>query len=208
MADQIGESIAPPDESLVPQQGNLIEYSTLNSLGETPQQYQRRQVAVESKPNRLDAVASGTQPSYGKRAQLILDGLNDPALHLSKAQSLQHPFDSETTLKPDHRQALQKICAHPEALLQHREATLQSLRVRALALSAEQVARNKHASWTARALGTKINTVLMEQLQQEVGLEDLEVPNACLQGLGILGKASCSPFFDEFQVPPSISQEY
>ena len=40
------------------------------------------QKVVETDQYRLAAVESGRQPSYGKRLQLIPDGLNSPSLHM------------------------------------------------------------------------------------------------------------------------------
>lgn len=51
---------------------------------------------------------SGRQPGYGKRTQLIPDGLNDPKAHLDQAMKLVHPFESITSLKEDHKIALSK----------------------------------------------------------------------------------------------------
>ena len=47
----------------------------------------------------------------------------------------------------------------------------------------------------------------MRRLQELLGLKDTMVPDACLTGLGIIGQASKSPFFEDFEVPPSVSKE-
>ncbi len=63
---------------------------------------------VESAPNRLTSVQAGRQPGYGKRTQLIPDGLQDSKLHLEEALKLEHPFSQEwalnqTTPRPSRR---------------------------------------------------------------------------------------------------------
>ena len=62
--------------------------------------------SVENLPFRLAAVESGRQPSYGKRTQLIPDGLNDPHLHFREALGLKHPFGGDSSLKSDHLEAI------------------------------------------------------------------------------------------------------
>lgn len=52
--------------------------------------------------NRVTSVQAGRQPGYGKRTQLIADGLKDPKLHLEEAIKLERPFSQEWALKPDH----------------------------------------------------------------------------------------------------------
>ena len=72
-------------------------------------------------------------------------------------------------------------------------------------LSRPQQDLNQHAAWTSKKLGCKIQTLLMKKLQEDLEIEDGEVPDACLHGLGIVGRAQESPFFDPFHVPASIS---
>ena len=45
----------------------------------------------------------------------------------------------------------------------------------------------------------------MRSLQEDLDIQDKEVPDICLKGLGILGRASTSPFFDNFEVRPTMS---
>ena len=63
----------------------------------------RTQLSRSTEPyNRLVAIQAAKQPGYGKRIQLIPDGMKNPCLHLEKALELDHPFDHDTVLKPDH----------------------------------------------------------------------------------------------------------
>ena len=57
---------------------------------------------VESTTLRSSAVEAGRQPSFGKRTQMIGDGINDPLRHLKEAMGLKHPFDSTSSVKEDH----------------------------------------------------------------------------------------------------------
>ena len=56
--------------------------------------------------NRMATLESGRQPSYGKRQQLIPDGLNSVREHLERAMRLDHPFNTTESLKADHHEAL------------------------------------------------------------------------------------------------------
>ena len=56
-------------------------------------------------------------------------------------------------------------------------------------LESAQAKANKDASWTAKKLGTKINTLLMDRVQTLLGIEDKQVPQLCLQGMRITGRA-------------------
>ena len=73
-----------------------------------------RQPSVESNPYRLAGVEAGRQPGYGGRTQLIADGLNDELAHLERALTLSHPFRQQESLKPDHRDALDRPSRLPE----------------------------------------------------------------------------------------------
>ena len=161
----------------------------------------------EKEPYRKAAVEAGKQPSYGKRLQLIPDGLSSPLDHLEAAKQLQHPFDSLATHKADHAKAVALFSSSPQELVARRFEALERLRTWERELRSQQVRENKRASWTAQKLGLKPNTVLMTRLQDLLDIEDKEVPQACLKGLGITGKAAESPFFDDFPVPPSMSKE-
>ena len=163
-------------------------------------------LATESNAYRLSAVEAGRQPSYGKRAQLIPDGLNDPGQHIARAKTLGHPFHSSKSLKEDHRSAIEHSRSHHSSLTKKRLAELSRLKSLDRELCAEQKRDNERASWTARKLGLRPKTALMRHLQGVLGIEDTDVPEACLIGLPILGKAARSPFFEEFEVPPKMSK--
>ena len=154
---------------------------------------------------RQDAVEAGKQPSFGKRNQLILDGLLDPKRHLELAKGLSHPFELEFNLKQVHRGCIDFVAGVPEEVIENRLQALARVKSLVKGCKVEQRAANARASWTAKALGCKINTVAMEVLQKEFKIEDLDVPRSCLFGLKILGPAQLSPFFEEFEVPPKMT---
>ena len=152
-------------------------------------------------------VESGRQPGYGKRIQLIPDGLNDPRAHLDQAMKLVHPFESITSLKEDHKIALSKAKRIEEECNRSRLETLyqwkelaQSHSVRTL-----QVEHEKLASGTAKRLGRKPRTAFMELLQRMYDIEDKAVPKLCLTGMPIIGEALESPFFSEWGVPAAVT---
>ena len=154
---------------------------------------------------RREAIAAAKQPSYGKRAQLIPDGLGNPRRHLERARQLEHPFSSQECLKEDHAKAIEFLKQDGRTSVNvHRLRILAELKGRVASLSTVQDKENARASWTARKLGLKPKTCLMRELQDKLQLEDRLVPDVCLQGLGIIGRASTSPFFEDFEVPPSV----
>ena len=173
--------------------------------GEPHAQISRPPPSPETGLYRKAAVEAGKQPSYGKRLQLIPDGLCCPQKHLEAAKRLQHPFDSLAAHKVDHEAALKEFSS-PNELIARRFQSLDRLKLWEKELQSRQFEANKGASWTARKLGLKPRTVLMERLQDLLNIEDREVPQFCLQGLNITGRAAESPFFESFPVPPSMSK--
>ena len=155
---------------------------------------------------RLHAVEAGSQPSFGKRTQLIADGLCDPAEHLRLAKGLDHPFDSLKSLKPEHASAIAEF-VDVQSLISRRMDALHMIKTWANDLREEQSQVNRSASWTAKKLGTKVNTLLMERLQDLLGVEDKQVPGLCLKGLKITGRAHESPFFEQLEVRPIMSRD-
>ena len=162
---------------------------------------------AESTFNRLTVLESGKQPSYGKRSQLILDGINDPKTHLSKALELSHPFNSAASLKDDHQNVLGRLSNNPVADLKRRLLILESWK--RLGQSQDvldlQKVHDSAACDNARKLGLKPRTALMARLQDLYSIEDKAVPQLCRQGMPIVGKALESPFFDPFVVPAQIT---
>ena len=209
MAEELGCDLPPPRESLVSAEGAFVEKSEVSAtrvegrpIGESvPKE------AESSNKYRLDALKSARQPSYGKRTQLIDEGLHSPSEHLRRAKLLNHPFDDHNGLKADHTAALDFMSKDPETINSRRLDTLRWLEREASRLEQAQAQDNSRASWTARKLGLRPKTALMRRLQELLGLEDTMVPDACLMGLGIIGQASKSPFFADFEVPPSVSKE-
>ena len=173
----------------------------------TPSEQPWMQQPVESASYRASRVEAGAQPSYGKRTQLISDGLNSPSQHLARAKTLVHPFTENLTLKATHRLSLEKIKEDPQGVIAHRFKTLDFLKKLKEECDPQQRRANLHASWTAVKLGTAPCTILMGKLQELLGIEDREVPELCLRGMSITGRALCSPFFEDFEVPPVMSAE-
>lgn len=95
---------------------------------------------------------------------------------------------------------------HPRLILKRMES-LKMIRAWKQELESAQAKANKDASWTAKKLGTKINILLMDRVQTLLGIEDKQVPQLCLQGMRITGRAHTSPFFEDLAVPPSMSWE-
>ena len=156
---------------------------------------------------RQTAIQSGKQPSYGKRVQLIPDGLNDPELHLNRALELVHPFDSFDSLKRDHQEALDYMTSLRMSLPKHRLKTLGEIKQLSECSDVcdKQSIHEKFASVSALKLGRKPWTALMEVLQDRYGIEDTSVPSLCLTGMPIVGKALSSPFLLQHDVPAAIS---
>ena len=194
------------DEHMEPQTSSSASASVTpvprvpeTALGETP--------TAESAPPRAQAVEAAKQPSFGKRQQLIPNGLNDAAAHLQQACKLQHPFSSMATLKTDHQESLKALAGNPSTLVRYRLEQLAKVRKLKVELAAEQRRANAKAAWTAQRLSTKPNTCLMEKLQTLLHIEDTEVPQLCLTGMRITGKAQTSPFFEPFEVRPVMSHD-
>lgn len=208
VALEFGEPPPPPMTSS--ERWKKVEASGLNEMGEPPSS---SSALPESNPNsrqvdqgyRLEAVESAKQPSFGKRTQMIPDGLNCPRRHLEIAKGLDHPFDGEISLSDRHQDCLDKLQGNLEKLNKSRLKSLAELRSLVKSCKAEQTKVNRKASWTTRALGCKVQTVAMERLQAKLGIEDLGVPAACLFGLKVLGPAQESPFFTPFDVPPKMT---
>ena len=185
--------------------GEFHELSCTPSRGPL-KEAQKKVMQPEDNAYRLSAVESSRQPSYGKRVQLIPDGLNCPEEHLKRAKLLKHPFDGEFSIKKDHEEAVD--------FLKKRRGAVDSFRLKQLAQLRDLVTRNKSkqsreadmAAWTCKRLQVRPATVAMRKLQEILQIEDTEVPDICLKGLPIIGEASCSPFFDEMEVPPSMSE--
>ena len=95
---------------------------------------------------------------------------------------------------------------HSRLILKRMES-LKMIRAWKQELESAQAKANKDASWTAKKLGTKINILLMDRVQTLLGIEDKQVPQLCLQGMRITGRAHTSPFFEDLAVPPSMSWE-
>ena len=200
VASLTGEVVEKVSSESAPQGADQVELSRLPPTlrGETSCTTHERALSeapikAESDAYRSAAVGAAKQPSYGKRTQLLPDGLKDPELHLAKAKKLSHPFDDEHSLKKDHRDSIDALVSQGETLVQRRLELLEQLRRRRDSLQEQQSRENRRASWTARRLGLKIQTALMRELQERYSIEDRKVPDLCLSGIGIIGPADESP---------------
>ena len=152
------------------------------------------------------ALGAGRQPKFGRREQLVPDGLNDPIKHLQAACKLDHPFHATEALKSDHAACFEweQATPHPD-----RERLELLSRLRKLKQDASVRARDLHlkskAGVAARKLGLHMDLGLMEAAQQLVSLEDQAIPLLCSLGLPITGRASESPFFDPQVEPQKVS---
>lgn len=162
---------------------------------------------AEAAVNRLRTLESGKQPSFGKRFQIISDGINDPERHLEEALKLDHPFNTSVSLKQDHRKVLDELGVSHLQDVKRRLTVLQTWE--RLAKSEEVLKRQEEhdlrASHTARRLGLKPQTGLMEKLQEIYQIEDRAVPLLCRTGMPIIGDALESPFFEPYSVPATIA---
>ena len=171
-----------------------------------PSPSQRR---VELSANRVTSVQAGRQPGYGKRTQLIPDGLRDPMLHLEEAIKLEHPFGQEWALKPDHVDAITTMSVIPNEDTKKRLKELSVWRnlARSTDIIDRQVQHEEIASKSAIRLGRLPRTALMEKLGEKFDIEDKSVPKLCLTGVPIVGEALRSPFFEEHFIPAQITVE-
>ena len=133
-----GVPLPKPEDSLVGRDGRFVEFSESNpkglpnvppgatQVGEPPELLGAQN--PESSHYREAAVQAGKQPSYGKRNQLVPDGLHSPLDHLEASKKLSHPFDSLQVLKADHRRALDAIKSNPQDLINRRFESLDMIK--------------------------------------------------------------------------------
>ena len=164
-------------------------------------------VFPETQENRKIALESGRQPSYGKRVQLIPDGIQNPEEHLQWAKLLDHPFNLEVALKEDHKVVLEKLSGNKGIDDKRRLETLEKWKSLACSqdILNEQAKDEKRASVSAKKLGRKPRTALMRRLGDLYAIEDKAVSELCLYGMPIVGDALCSPFFEPYRVDGSVS---
>lgn len=122
--------------------------------------------AVERTFNRVSAVESGRQPGYGKREQLIEDGINDQWRHIELAKTLDHPFNTLEALKPIHANVVEGLSQTGELDIRRRLAALEKWK--GIASSPEvckaQAADELSAGIGAVRLGRRPRTALMKLL--------------------------------------------
>ena len=132
---------------------------------------------VESTTLRSSAVEAGRQPSFGKRTQMIRDGINDPLRHLKEAMGLKHPFDSTSSVKEDH---VRNTIWEKEQVDPNRERLALLSALESLSRDPEVIRRDSElkegSSCTFKRIGEKLNLGLMERVQALVDIEDKAVP--------------------------------
>ena len=163
--------------------------------------------APETAINRRSMLEAGRQPGYGKRVQLIADGLQSPSHHLELALQLEHPFDTLAALKDDHQAAIERQPDDCHDLNMFRLKTLAEWRV--LSRRDDVIQLQSHhetlACSNAKKLGRRPRTALMTFLSERYRIEDVDIACLCLTGLPIVGDALESPFFEWHEVPAMIS---
>eukprot|EP00435_Cladocopium_sp_Y103_P009343 s2629_g2.t1 len=189
---------------------NLAQMTRENPLENIPVSNPRQAafpLSAQEAFYRSAAVSAGRQPGYGKRSQLIPDGLSDPMMHISEALKLPHPFSTEQVLKPDHLRALETMSALEKVALRDRMQTLGEWKSLASSRQVTELQQSHEAlaSDCARKLGRKPRTALMELLGTKHSIEDAAVPRLCLTGMPIVGRALESPFFHPYHVPAAIT---
>ena len=149
----------------------------------------------EESYNRKVTIQAAKQPGYGKRVQLIPDGLNDPRSHLERALRLEHPFSGETSLKKDHAESLSSMSKVSSLQVRNRLKTLAEWVTLAKSSDIHHLQQHHEtfAGHCAKMLGRKPRTALMEALGQRYSIEDTSVPLLCLTGMPIVGRALESP---------------
>jgi hypothetical protein len=88
-----------------------------------------KKVRVACLTNHALMVEANKQPGYGRRVQLIPDGLGAPLTHLERALTLKHPYSESDTLKGDHFNALAAMNQLPESINRARLARWENGRV-------------------------------------------------------------------------------
>ena len=109
------------------------ELSTARSTQAAPTTLpSREQVSVntvpETSPYRVQSVQAAKQPSFGKRVQLIPNGLVDPCLHFEAAKQLEHPFLATNALKQDHLDSLEFLRQSSQEVIRQRLRILAQLK--------------------------------------------------------------------------------
>ena len=204
LVDESGIGREKVTADLNPRQMSLLEIEPDQGRAQLPPK--SPSVLPPESKYRQEAIQSGKQPSYGGRKQLIPDGLDNPEHHLEQAKLLEHPFESISMLKLNHARSIESLASQGVKMNEVRLAILQRLRRERDELVPSQKARNCKIAWTAKALGARPNTLLLRSLQDRLDIEDKAVPTLLEEGMGIIGDASVSPFFEPFDLPPKMSK--
>lgn len=168
-------------------------------------------VHAEKSHQRRQTLEGQRRPSYGKRIQLIPDGLNSTSRRVAEAMKLEHPFNSGASLKEDHRMVLNTMHTDPKMNNLRRLKTLGEWRAtaRSKPVLDLQQEHEKLACENARRLGRKPRTAMMAHLGNLLHIEDHAVPTLGLTGMPIVGDALQPPFFQQLEEPAKISiQEF
>ena len=203
-----GPEVAPRGDASQMREGQELAHANKLPVA-SPEAKPGESPAARKQPKWSDQIAVGSsrQPGFGRRQQLIPDGLDDPVRHLKLASHLEHPFQAKGTLKEDHRAALswEAGCGDPDAERLRLLADLKRLKA-SPSVRKRDLELKARAGDAARKLGQRMDLGLMEAVQSLVKLEDLAVPLLCSVGMPITGPASESPFFDHFPEPQKVTR--
>ena len=155
--------------------------------------------------NRSVAIHAAKQPGYGKRVQLIPDGLQDPNSHLEAALRLEHPFNRDNILKAERRGAIKDMTTLVTQVLQRRLRTLGEFKAVAQSEQTLQMQAKPGRAVCQEVGGRNPRTALMEAFGRRYQVEDTHVPKLCLTGMPIIGKTLESPFYLPDHVPAATT---
>ena len=139
-------------------------------------------------------LAAGKQLRWVKNKQLIEDGINDPAEHMLRAKLLEHPFLSLEVLPNDMLDAIDFVAENFDSLAEIRHVAMATLTAVTETLD-DSALKRRLAGEAYRHMNLQVNVAAMEWLQEQVGIEDRQVPRLLLTGMPIVGTALESPFF-------------
>eukprot|EP00971_Amphidinium_carterae_P324779 6454715-Amphidinium_carterae.2 len=120
-------------------------------------------------------LAAGRQLRWRRGAQLIEDGLSNPAEHMARAAILQPPANFADPLSGDMAATLSFMAVHASELVAFRAERLALLKDMASNLSSTALVKS-FAGKAYTAMGKSSHMALMEWLQIYTGVEDTAVP--------------------------------
>eukprot|EP00971_Amphidinium_carterae_P191775 3805073-Amphidinium_carterae.1 len=147
-------------------------------------------------------LAAGRQMRWRRGQQLVEDGLDDPREHMARAAILDPPSMFADPLQSDLASTIAFVASHQHELSEIRRKRLEILRAKSdeLASETEQL-EQRFAGKAYKHMKLRYHVALMEWLQDEVGIEDRDVPRLLLTGLPVVGDQLKSAFFEEEPCP-------